>query len=96
MGATFAVLQCQPGSSEWLPVMVPISCNYVGMRNRGAVLVWLSSDPSDPDSLDDLQPGAQSVISAPAPNGPRFTQGTIVIYLKADTGTGKVSFQFIL
>lgn len=84
---------------NWSPVIAPIQCNYVFRRNAGAVPVEQSTNPSDPTSFDDIQPGVQDMLNVPSLGSPRFYKDDVVLYLRVADGQvlpGDVRIHFIM
>jgi hypothetical protein len=88
---------------SWTPVMAPIDCQGVGIKNSVAVDLKIRTDAADPATQDTIPAGNQEgLMVARSPGnvqfdqGPqRFRAGETLCYLQAASGTGPALATFV-
>jgi len=89
----------QPGDG-WREVRAPIECDYFNLRNAGASIIEMSTDPGNPESFDEVKPDAQAGVdrSQPVPTSRgykrRFDTGDYVLHIRVTAGVGDARFSF--
>ncbi|MGA2481719.1 MAG: hypothetical protein ABSF92_01210 [Candidatus Acidiferrales bacterium] len=88
---------------SWTPIVAPIDCMGVGVKNSVAVDMKIRTDSADPNTEDLIPAGNQDgvVVSrygdnpSDARSGPRFFAGETIAYLQAASGTGPALVTFV-
>jgi hypothetical protein len=103
---SFQVRQYSLIANVAVPVVAPIDCNFLDIRNAGTSLVKYSTDSTDPNAWNTLDPGATEVVKGlkvivlyivqnQGSLPPRFPKGTnICVLTLVDGETGDVRVQF--
>ncbi len=91
-------------SVSWTPIVAPIDCMGIGIKNSAPVDLLIRTDAGDATTQDRIPSGSQDGIivsrhaygAAPhAAVGPRFLAGATVAYLQAVSGTGPALVTFV-
>jgi hypothetical protein len=89
-------------AGDWVQIIAPISCNYVGLRHLGAAdgeeshvaSVILRTDEDDPDTEDAMAPYAQDGVTAMfrpvGYGGRRFEKGDCLASIKTGSNYPQV------
>ncbi|MGH9776555.1 MAG: hypothetical protein ACRD50_16610 [Candidatus Acidiferrales bacterium] len=88
---------------SWTPLIAPIDCMGVGIKNSVSVNLLIRTDASDATTQDTIPAGNQEglmVSRHPGPIhdsqiGPRFRAGDTICFLQASSGTGPVLATFV-
>ncbi|MGH9680562.1 MAG: hypothetical protein ACRD4Y_11490 [Candidatus Acidiferrales bacterium] len=88
---------------SWTPIVAPIDCNGVGIKNSAPVDLLIRTDSADATTEDTIPAGSIETISAPrhaggvldAGSGMRFYAGDTIAYLQAASGTGPAMVTFV-
>lgn len=88
---------------SWTPVMAPIDCMGVGIKNSVSADLRVRTDSADPATQDTIPAGNQDsiMVSRHAGNvqddsGPsRFRAGDTIAFLQALSGTGPALVTFV-
>lgn len=87
-------------ASTWTPIITPINCNAVGIKNGTGASILLRTDASDSNTEDSLPDGSFEVIDAATyrPSGSRdsrFVAGDVIVYAQMSAGTGTIVVNFL-
>jgi len=89
-------------ATNWTPIIAPMDCDMFWLKNVGAgTVTLLRTNASDPNTEDPLQTGFQEACTAihlakgPTESTWRFPKDSVILYAKADTGTGPLVVTFI-
>jgi hypothetical protein len=91
----YAVRRYQIAGSDWIPVVAPIACSYLGLRNAGNVTIEVTTDPTNADSYDSIGPGIQDVLSVPAighPANRRFDPDVVLFWIRGAGADARIKF----
>lgn len=97
----YAIRQLAVDTVSQTPVVCPIDCNQIFVKNSVAVDLKIRSDSGDGTRQDTIAAGVEEDIagvrSAAPPDGgqARFLNGQTVGFLQAVSGTGPVILKFI-
>ncbi len=89
---------------SWTPIVAPIDCMGVGIKNTAAADMKVRTDSADPASEDTIPAGNQDGVMvspegsgryADARMGTRFFAGETVAFLQAVSGTGPALVTFV-
>lgn len=87
---------------NWTPIVAPIDCDMFWMKNIGVgTVTYLRTDVADDTTEDALQTGYQEACTTihlakgPTESTWRFPQNSVILYAKADTGTGPLVVTFV-
>ncbi|HYA97298.1 MAG TPA: hypothetical protein VEH49_04320 [Methylomirabilota bacterium] len=88
---------------SWTPVVAPIDCMGVAIKNAAAADMKIRTDSGDPATQDTIPAGNQDGIMvgrfgdtpSTSRSGPRFFSGETVAYLQAVSGTGPALATFV-
>lgn len=91
-----------------MALVVPIDCNFIGLRNAGSVTVKILSDLTDTEAWDEIAPGVQNMVggmkivsyynlpfSSLHGDELRFPRGAILCYLQAEGQGADIRAQFV-
>lgn len=90
-------------SVTWTPIVAPIDCMGVAIKNSAPVDLRIRTDAADPTTQDVIPAGNQDGVTVPrhgsnpqdAFTGARFRAGETVAYLQAASGTGPALLTFV-
>jgi len=89
-------------ATNWTPIIAPYDCDMFWLKNIGAGSVTLlRTDKDDSATEDTLQTGYQESCTAihlakgPTESAWRFPKDAVILYAKADSGTGPLVVTFI-
>ena len=90
-------------SISWTPVVAPIDCQGVGIKNSVAVDVKIRTDSGDPATQDTIPAGSQEGVMVSRSQGSvqfdlapqRFRAGDTICFLQAASGTGPALATFV-
>ncbi len=91
-------------SVGWTPIVAPIDCMGVGIKNSAPTNLLIRTDAGDPATQDLIPAGNQEGIivgrgtlqgAVHAAVGPRFLAGATIAYLQAASGTGPALVTFV-
>ena len=91
-------------SVSWTPIIAPIDCMGLGIKNSVSVDLRIRTDANDPATQDTISAGAQDGIMVAKPSGGvlassmdfvRFKAGDTIAYLQAVSGTGPALVTFV-
>lgn len=85
-------------SVSWTPIIAPIDCNGIIIKNLDDADVKLRSDAADPATEDTLPTGFTEAIvmtAAHQRSDPRFESGDVVSYVQATDLTADFVVTFI-
>ncbi|MGO9640352.1 MAG: hypothetical protein ACLP1Y_03470 [Candidatus Acidiferrales bacterium] len=96
-------MQISVDTVSWTPVVAPIDCVGVAIKNSQLVNLSVRTDSGDATTQDTIPAGSQEGITAPrhgsnpqdAGTGARFLAGATIAYLQAASGTGPVIVTFV-
>lgn len=81
-------------TGTWIPFSPVIACDQIVFRNVSSEVVNFCTNPSDPTTMDDLNPGDQEVIPSVVKhvggNVVFQNDGTVVAYFQATTNTATI------
>jgi hypothetical protein len=78
----FAKRHVVAGTIAPVAVAPPINCNYVRLRNGGAVPVRVITDLANPDAFEEIAPGDSDLIDAPKfDDSHRFSAGNTIFWV---------------
>jgi len=88
---------------SWTPVVAPIDCMGVAIKNSVSVDLKIRTDSADPATQDLIPAGNQDGVMvsrygdnpSDARSGPRFYAGEAIAYLQAASGTGPALVTFV-
>jgi hypothetical protein len=88
---------------SWTPIVAPIDCMGVGIKNSVSVDLRIRTDSADPATQDLIPAGNQDGIMVPrhggmpsdVGRGVRFLAGETIAYLQAISGTGPALVTFV-
>ena len=88
---------------SWTPVIAPIDCQGVGIKNSVAVDLKIRTDSADPTTQDTIPAGNQEGVMVSRSQGgvqfdvapERFRAGDTICYLQAASGTGPALATFV-
>jgi hypothetical protein len=88
---------------SWTPVVAPIDCMGVGIKNSAAADMKIRTDSADPNTEDLIPAGNQDGVMvsrfgdrpSTSRSGPRFFSGETVAFLQAVSGTGPALTTFV-
>jgi hypothetical protein len=89
-------------TTDWTPIVVPIDCNYFGLKNSDGSALILRTDMNDAGTEDALSPGGQETVTSGPSLGflsggsARFPQGATALWVKATAGVGPVIVTWVL
>jgi len=96
-------MQISVDTVSWTPVVAPMDCVGVAIKNSQLVNLSMRTDSGDATTQDTIPAGSQEGITAPrhgsnpqdAGTGARFLAGDTIAYLQAASGTGPVIVTFV-
>jgi hypothetical protein len=88
---------------SWTPVVAPIDCMAVSIKNSALVDLKIRTDSGDATTQDTIPAGSAESVLAPrhsshlhdASFGLRFLAGDTVAYLQSTSGTGPALLTFV-
>ena len=88
---------------SWTPVVAPIDCQGVGVKNTVAVDLKVRTDSADPTTQDTIPAGNQEGVVVAHDQGnvqfdvasQRFRAGDTICFLQAASGTGPALATFV-
>ncbi|GEM_PF-1965719 len=88
---------------SWTPIVAPIDCMGVGIKNSQSVDMRIRTDSADPATQDLIPAGNQDgiIVSRHPPNVQddgrvaRFSTGETIAFLQAISGTGPALCTFV-
>lgn len=93
--------------NAWSPIVAPIECDYVDMRNAGSETqgqpdddIYVRTDVNNPGEEDTISVGFQDGIVAPytgraSARSWRFSVGDVLGYAQAKSGTQRLVVTFL-
>lgn len=102
----FQIVTFNVDSSAWTPVVSPIACDNVGIKNSSGDVLLISTDTEDDGAQDEIPIGGQELIvsgrrAAVHWNNPgmerafRFEVGDVVCWLQSKTGSNVAKVRFL-
>lgn len=88
---------------SWTPVIAPIDCMSVSLKNSALADLKIRTDSGDASTQDTIPAGSAESVISPRHNsrlldsgsGPRFLAGDTIAYLQAASGTGPALLTFV-
>jgi hypothetical protein len=81
--------------AQFVPLVVPVSCNAYLIKNSGADTFYMRSTKDDPDTEDQLGSGGCEALvigsQLPGSDHPRYKSGHVLYYVKC---TGPIVGKF--
>jgi hypothetical protein len=99
----FVKQQLTVDTVSWTPIVAPIDCMGLSIKNSTLVNLSIRTDSGDPTTQDLIAAGSVETIAAPrhsgsvhdAGSGIRFHAGDTIAFLQAASGTGPVLLTFV-
>jgi hypothetical protein len=88
---------------SWTPVVAPVDCMAVSLKNSAAVDMFIRTDSGDATTQDTISAGSIETVAAPrhsgsmqdGGSGTRFYAGDTIAYLQVASGTGPALLTFV-
>ncbi len=88
---------------SWSPVVAPVDCMAVSIKNSVAVDMFIRTDSAVATTLDTISAGSIETVAAPrhsggvqdGGSGSRFYAGDTVAYLQVASGTGPALLTYV-